>query len=483
MTNKGTLFQNEQLKVLQKEIEKLKKEKNDMEQHLKHSLILSEASFEGLFIHDRGILIDMNNEFLRIFGYSREELIGKDMLRLLFPEKYNKKLEERISLNYSEPIDVEAKRKDGSLFDVEIEGRDIECNGKSVRATSIRNITKRKKAERAFVKEKLFSDNLINSLPGIFYLYKLIGDSYKLVKWNKNHETVTGYSFSELKNKVTSDFFTEEEYPKIEDAIRRIFYEGSARVEGNLKLKSGKTIPYLFEGYYFEEHNEYYFMGVGVDISHQKELEQKILGSIVETEENERTRFSVELHDGLSPLLSACKIYAEAIDITKSNQRKEQAVKMLSETLDQAISHMHEISNNISPHILRNYGLETAVKSYYSNLGNVTNLKFHFYSSLKNRLKQNIETSLYRIIVELINNSLKYAFAQNIEIKITKGNHKLLFDYKDDGKGFDTTKTIDSTSGMGIHNIANRVKSLKGVFIIDSGKNEGVSVSIEIPLE
>ena len=376
---------------------------------------------------------------------------------------------------------MEGKKRDGTFFDVEIEGREIERNGDIVRVTAVRNITKRKNAERAFIKEKYFSDKLINSLTGIFYLYKLINNEYKLIRWNKNHELVTGHSSEELKNMRTSDFFSEEEYPKILAAIEEIFIAGSGKIEGNLKLKDNSTIPYLFEGYNFKDNNEDYFMGVGMDISHQKILEQKILRSIVETEENERTRFSIELHDGLSPLLSACKIYAEAIGLAKNEERKNQAFEMLVTTLDDSISHMHEISNNISPHILRNYGIETAVKSFYLNFESVTNIEFDFQANLKKKLTRTIETSLYRIIVELINNTVKYASSKKITIYLRHENVKLILNYNDDGVGFDIVKELNEPSGMGINNIANRIKILNGSFEIKSSKNKGMSIAVQIP--
>lgn len=95
----------------------------------------------------------------------------------------------------------------------------------------------------------------------------------------------------------------------------------------------------------------------------RKENEAKVLSAIINTEEKERKKFAKELHDGLGPILSTIKMSISAIDKTSMIALNEQIIEKTEITVDSAISAIKEISNNLSPHILENYGLEKAIKT------------------------------------------------------------------------------------------------------------------------
>jgi len=127
-----------------------------------------------------------------------------------------------------------------------------------------------------FINAKAFSSKLINSLPGIFYVYEKIGGEFFLKKWNNSLESKLGYSNEELFNMQPYQFFNKKVYEKVEKAIMQIFSTGSTiQVKAPMIFKNGQEIPYLFEAYKFENKDSLYFMGVGLDVSIQYELEQK----------------------------------------------------------------------------------------------------------------------------------------------------------------------------------------------------------------
>jgi PAS domain S-box-containing protein len=108
---------------------------------------LSDLTMEGIIRHHSGVAVDLNQSFARMFGYSREEIIGQDVIELLIPEEYHALIQEKLKLQYTEPYEVEAIRKDGSRFVMEIESR--ETGEDSPRVAAARDITKRKRAEEA----------------------------------------------------------------------------------------------------------------------------------------------------------------------------------------------------------------------------------------------------------------------------------------------------------------------------------------------
>jgi PAS domain-containing protein len=114
-----------------------------------------------------------------------------------------------------------------------------------------KDISAKKTAVDDLLKKKNFTDRLINSLPGVFYLASFEEDGAKLLLWNKNHETFSGYSAEELMNKNTLDFFDKEDHPALFESFERILKTGSESIELPVKIKSGKIIPFHFESYFF----------------------------------------------------------------------------------------------------------------------------------------------------------------------------------------------------------------------------------------
>ena len=152
----------------------------------------------------------------------------------------------------------------------------------------------------------VFNQKLIDSLPGIFYLYKIEGDSAKLVGWNRNHMIVSGYYEDECRDKPPIFFVDENSMPAINQAVQQLIATGEVRnVNGNIKTKSGEIIPHIFEGYKFEHGKNKYFMGVGIDCSglvslkeqmHLLELEKE--HAIREKIKKESELMSIALREG-----------------------------------------------------------------------------------------------------------------------------------------------------------------------------------------
>jgi len=109
---------------------------------------LSDLTFEGILIHDNGVVIDYNLACEKMFGYERDEIIGKNAITYLVVKKYHKIIAENIARKYTLPYEVEAIKKDGSIIPIEFEAKNIDLNNSTVRVTAIRDISLRKKAEQ-----------------------------------------------------------------------------------------------------------------------------------------------------------------------------------------------------------------------------------------------------------------------------------------------------------------------------------------------
>jgi signal transduction histidine kinase len=212
----------------------------------------------------------------------------------------------------------------------------------------------------------------------------------------------------------------------------------------------------------------------------RKENEAKVLSAIIETEEKERRHFSRELHDGLGPILSSIKMAFSAIDKSLASPRNKTIIEKTEVAIDTAIDTVREISNNLSPHLLEKFGLKKAIQTFYHNIPQPEKPSFKLSTTPDAlHIPYNIEIILYRILTELINNTLKHARAKKIEVSIFSSSKELELHYSDDGKGFDTSS--QKHNGTGIANIYSRIKSIDGKVDLHSKINEGFFLKINIP--
>jgi len=219
------------------------------------------------------------------------------------------------------------------------------------------------------------------------------------------------------------------------------------------------------------------------DITKIKQLEKKILTNTLDTEEKERKRFAQELHDGLGPLLSAAKMYAQWIEQTQQIQDIPNLINKLISLIDNAHKTSREISHNLSPHILQYFGFIPALKNFTEQIKTAKSIKINISENNindKRLLDLQIETNLYRVLCECINNTLKHAKASEINISISQNNNLLEVFYSDNGIGFDLNDNMKNENGIGLYNMKNRISAINGKLIINSSEKSGTSIKIVI---
>ena len=218
-------------------------------------------------------------------------------------------------------------------------------------------------------------------------------------------------------------------------------------------------------------------------LNYQRKLtERRILTTVLRTEEKERLNFSKELHDGLGPLLSSARM---SLGELAKECRSEQDAELIANTayvIDEAIRSIREISNKLSPHTLNAFGLARAVSNFVNKTISINpnrNVEIAFDTNLgTERFDPNVEVILYRVIGELINNSMKHSEATRITLAMIHAEEHITIDYSDNGKGFDTAAVLDT--GMGLSNITSRIQSLKGTVEITSERTKGMAAHISV---
>jgi signal transduction histidine kinase len=213
------------------------------------------------------------------------------------------------------------------------------------------------------------------------------------------------------------------------------------------------------------------------------EDEKKVLAakSVVEGQEIERKRVAQELHDGLGVLLSTASIHFTAIKDEKP--KNKELINKATKLLNQATGSVREISHNIMPGLLTKLGFFEAIEDLIEKINDTEDL-VATCNTIGERIRfpENLEIMLYRIVQELVNNTLKHANAHNIILDLIISSEQLIINYIDDGAGFDFNKELEKKT-IGLQSIMSRINFLNGKFKNNSMLEGGVNFDIKIPIK
>ena len=214
----------------------------------------------------------------------------------------------------------------------------------------------------------------------------------------------------------------------------------------------------------------------------EKEKQLTATEAVLKGEEKERTRLAKDLHDGLGGMLSGIKYSFQTMKgnlvMTPDNL---QAFERSMDMLDSSIKEMRRVAHNMMPEALVKFGLDTALKDFCNDINQSGALEINYQSiGIENHgVDQTMAIAIYRIVQELINNSIKHASAKTAIVQVSKTDDIISITVEDDGKGFNPV-ILQQPKGMGWSNIQSRVEYLKGKLDVQSGPGKGTSVHIEM---
>jgi signal transduction histidine kinase len=210
--------------------------------------------------------------------------------------------------------------------------------------------------------------------------------------------------------------------------------------------------------------------------------EKRVLNAIINTEENERRRFAKDLHDGLGPLLSTVKMSLSSLGERIKDQSGTEILNNTNYLVNESLNTIKDISNNLSPHVLSNFGLASAIGAFTTKINQTKAIEVEFKSNMENqRLENDKEVVIYRAVCELINNAIRHSGASRIEIELNKHEKFVTLQFSDNGRGFEISSlSREDNKGMGLSNIETRIKTVEGVFVLESTPGKGTSALIKV---
>jgi len=214
---------------------------------------------------------------------------------------------------------------------------------------------------------------------------------------------------------------------------------------------------------------------IAKNISDQKKTEQLILRTIIDTEENERKRLAFDLHDSLGQEMNAIKMYLNVATYGDIDSETKKNIEACKSMLESSIDSIRKIVFDLLPASLDKGNLDLAISQLVNSLQAIDDIDFNYEIIGEVRsIEKHVEVAIYRIVQEFVNNTLKYAEADSLIIKLVFTPSKLSLELADDGNGFKIDSLKDG--GNGVKNMESRVRAINGKFSFNSSINKGTSL-------
>jgi two-component system, chemotaxis family, CheB/CheR fusion protein len=492
-----------------------------------------EASRDGILVEDDEHIVYVNQSYTRLLGYEApEELIGKHVSSVISSEDTERLLgfgKSRVRGNLPSSVyEFKGKRKDGTLIEVEASVSASSVTGHSYITSIVRDITERKRAEeRLRVSEQRFRATFEQANVGIVQL----SHDGKLLMVNPGFCKIVGYTETECQRLTVKDVTHPDDY-ELEEAETRRLLSGEISgysIEKRYLHKNGAIVWGQMTASLVRRASDepFYTLAIIEDITERKraeaELKQineqlegrvaqrtaalsemndvlqeevrerrrieaervELLRRIVFAQEDERRRIAREMHDQFGQQLTVLKLKLDAVKEGCGEDEnlcgQLEALQKVAAQLDEDVDHMVW---EMRPTALDDLGLESALSSYIQNWSKHIGIPVQLHTSGmdKDRLTPEIETALYRIAQEALNNVAKHAKAEIVAVVLERRADHVSLIIEDDGVGFDLQEVLEADDkGLGLIGMRERAALIGGTFEIESQPNVGATVFVRIP--
>jgi len=316
-------------------------------------------------------------------------------------------------------------------------------------------------------------------------VYETRGDNKRALMYHKLFSELNDTIFNETKAQQLAELNAKYQAGKKEEEIREL--NSKATIQG-LQLKHRNTLLIVAFFVFVAGSVIVYLIYNRRKLKEQTELQAEInrqqaitTREVLYAEDRERKRIAADLHDGVGQLMSATLLNLNSFlaRLNVNTQADPQADRILS-LVTESYDELRSISHQMMPGALLRSGLDTAVRELVSHIDPEKIEVFVESEGLEERLSEETETVLYRVIQESVNNVIKHANATRLNLQLVRDEDGVSVTIEDNGNGFDRKQA--STAGIGLKNIYSRVLLQNGTVDIDSHPGKGTLVAIHIPL-
>ncbi len=347
-------------------------------------------------------------------------------------------------------------------------------------------------SSKQFEKAKLYFDSS-NSIAVKMGYPELRGNNFDVLAKiaEAQEEYQKALSYQKLKTSINDSIYNIEKTKKIEELNTKYETEKKERtiqeqknhiVLQNTILIAAIILVILGSLLAYTQYRRYKWRQEAKMQAESLRQQENAVKAVMDAEEAERKRIATDLHDGVGQIMSAAKMNLSAYEHhTKfdTNEQRQYFEKIIS-LVDSGCKEVRSVSHNMMPNALLKNNLSDAINEFISKLDNKT-LKVYLHSEgFEEPFDTRIETVLYRVIQECVNNVIKHSEASVLDISLVRESNEITVTVEDNGKGFEVNNTYND--GIGLKNIITRVEFLKGTVDFTSAPGKGTVVAIYIPV-
>jgi PAS domain S-box-containing protein len=479
---------------------------------------LLEGAGDAIYIADpSGRLLGVNAEAERQSGYSREELLSMSVQDLDAIHSTPESLEafnRAMASAGKAAFESRHRRKGGGEYPVDLHVARLDVGGEETLLGIARDITERKASELALERERSFTGALLDSLPGIFYVYTC--PDLRLVRWNRNHETVFGYGPEEMRGREITSWHPEGNRELVLAAVARVLEQGAEMLEAPLLTRDGRSIPFLLTGIRFEDSGRVFLMGVGIEITDRKRAEAQLVEMKERAEAANRAKseflatMSHEIRTPLNGVLGMLQLILHAPLDPDTREFADTAIlaargllSILNDILD--LSRIESGRADLRDEDFSLAELGQASFGFLQAQLRVKNLeaRYHIAPDLPETVRGD-QGRLRQILFNLLGNAIKFTESGSVslDIEATPGLGQdrivVLFTVRDTGIGipedkldavFEPFTQADSSAtrryggtGLGLAIVRRLLAMMGGNILLDSREGQGTEVCVAVPL-
>lgn len=475
--------------------------KHKIEKRIKES----EERFRSLFeqaplgyqtLDDKGKIININETWLRILGYSAEDVVGKwfgEFISDSDVDLFQKEFPKFKSTGEIFGLEFEMKRKDGTTFLTSFNGKaNIDEHGNFKQTHCIINdITKQKQFEQIL---KNTAEQWLTTFDSTKDSIMLLDKDFRILRANKATSKFLGKSFTDIIGQKCYDLFKESNFP-----LDMCPFQTAAKNKRHFEVEihipeKDNWILVSLDPILDENGSIISTVHVMRDISEVKKKEEELQQSQDELRnltiymdsrmEEERKKIAREIHDGLGQLLTALKIDMSWIKkkiISRQDGLDEKITSMIK-LLDSGVKMVQKISMELRPGILDDLGLISAIKMQSREFWKRNGIKCEtIFEPEEFEVDYELSTTVFRVLLEAFTNIVRHSKATKVQVLLTKENTTLILEIRDNGIGI-LDEQIASPLSFGLIGIRERVYVWRGKVKIKGIPGQGTVLKIEIPL-
>lgn len=446
---------------------------------------LLESPMDALMVVDREGRVELVNARLEaMFGFTRDELVGGGMERLL-PERFRARHRGHFAHFFAAPharpmgtgLELFAQGKDGREFPVEISLTPLTTAGGQVVVAAVRDVSERQEAARALHDAEQRLALHVRRTPLAVIEWGLTGGL--ISAWNPAAERVFGFRADEVLGLRRAETLVEDD-TQLRAVLGGRGEAASARQTGRSRTKDGRVI--LCEWYTTLLIDGAGRATGGAALALDVTARQRAVEALLNAQDEERTRISRDLHDGVGQALTAIGLGLGAVLERPDPAGQRLQLVGVKELVAKTLEDVRRLSRDLRPALLDELGLEAAVKRLARELAERSGTEIDVLARLPTRLARGEETAVYRVVQEALTNVARHARAAHASVVLTASDERLHLIVEDDGDGFVPAESAVTTS-VGLLGMRERVELLGGSLRLESTPGRGTIISARLPLQ